>query len=495
MSEVRGAVARGALWMVAARALDRSLGFISMVVLVRLLVPDDFGIIAMAMSVVAILELLRAFGFDVVLIQHEDPTRDHYDTAWTFNVLVSIGIAAILAALAYPAALFFEEPSLPPVLMTLALSPLIASLQNIGIVDFRRKLEFEKDFRFLFFSRLARFCVTVPLAFLLQNEWALVGGVLAGKAFEVALSYLMHPFRPRPSMREVRSLFNFSRWLVLKNIVQVLTQRSADFVIGRMVGARGLGLFNVSLELASIPSAELAAPINRAIFPGYANKKGDLQALGTGMLEVVGMVATVAVPAGAGLMATADRAVPLVFGDAWLEAIPLVPVLALYGIIAAVGSNTGYLFYALGRPRTVWNVAVLQLLVLLPALYVGVTRAGALGAAWAYVVGAAVVIPVSYGLLLVALDRSVFELLGRLWRPLLATGAMVVALDQLATALSTTTETVTLALQVIALVGLGVGTYAISIAGLWWISGRPDGAEKFITDQIGSRLSRITGRS
>jgi O-antigen/teichoic acid export membrane protein len=495
MSEVRGAVARGALWMVAARTLDRGLGFISMLVLARLLVPDDFGIIAMAMSVVAVLDLLRAFGFDVVLIQHADPTRDHYDTAWTFNVVVSLGMALLLAALAYPAALFFAEPDLPPVMICLALSPLIGSFQNIGIVDFRRNLQFDKDFRFMFISRVARFCITIPLAFALRNHWALVGGTLAGRGVEVVLSYVMHPFRPRPSMREVKSLFHFSKWLVMKNVVQLLTLRSADFVIGRVVGTRGLGLFNVSLELAVIPSSELAAPLNRAIFPGYAKHAGDLRALGQGMLEVVGMVSTFAIPAGVGLMVTADRAVPLLFGDAWNEAIPLVPVLALYGIITAVGSNTGYLFYALGRPRTVWNVAVLQLMALLPALYVGVTQAGVLGAAWAYVVAAGVVIPVSYAILLMALDRSLLELVSRIWRPLAATAAMVVAVRALAGELAPTTETIPLGLQTGALIGVGVGTYVVSLVALWLVAGRPDGAERFVLDQTRSKVGGFIGRS
>lgn len=490
MSKVRGAVARGALLMVLARFLDRGLGFISMVVLARLLAPDDFGLVAMAMSVVAVLDLLRAFGFDVVIIQHADPSREHYDTAWTFNLIVSLGVSGLLAALAVPAASFYSEPDLVPVLLSLALSPLVSALKNVGIVEFRRELQFDTEFRFLFLARLGRFFVTIPLALLLRNHWALVVGILAGNAFEVALSFVMHPFRPRFSLARAGELFTFSKWLVLKNLVNVMTRRSADFVVGRIVGTRGLGLFNVSQELALLPSSELAAPVNRAIFPGYAKQARDRRALGQGMLEVVGMVALVVLPAGAGLAATAEYAVPLLLGDAWLEAVPLVPILAGYGVVNALGSNTGYLFYALGRPRTVWIVSVLQLVVLLPALVLGVTRYGVEGGAWGYVLASLVAIPVSYALILLDVQRSPLELAARLWRPLAGTGAMVLAVRWIEGMLPAAAGTIELALQAGALVATGGVAYVAVVLALWVVAGRPDGAERYVEEQVRARLGR-----
>lgn len=494
MSEVRSSVARGAAWMVVARLLDRGLGLVSTLILARLLVPDDFGIIAMAMSVVALLDLLRAFGFDVVLIQHATPTRVHYDTAWTFNVIVSAGVAAVLAALAHPMSIFFDEPELTPVMLLLATSPLIGSFQNIGIVEFRKNLQFDREFRFMFFARLSRFLVTVPLAFWLRNHWALVAGMLSGRALEVVLSYAMHPFRPRPSLAVWRELYQFSKWLVVKNMVQLLTQRSADFVIGRIAGTRALGLFNVSYEIAYLPSSELAAPINRAIFPGYARHASDRSALGRGMLEVTGMVALAILPAGAGLMATADYVVPVLLGDAWLEAVPIVPVLALHGLLTALGSNAGYLFFTLGKPRIVSNVAMLQLAVLLPGLVFGVSRFGVIGGAWAYVASTAVILPTSYAILLRELSVPVSAFCARLWRPLLAMAAMVGAVRMAAARMPAADGTLDLVVQLGVLVGLGVASYALGVAALWWVSGRPDGAERYLLDRVSHRIGPLARR-
>ncbi len=86
--------------MVFFKLTERSIGLISTIILARLLIPEDFGLIAMAMSIIAILELLGAFGFDVAIIQNQQAERKHYDTAWTYNVLFAIGSTLILALLA-----------------------------------------------------------------------------------------------------------------------------------------------------------------------------------------------------------------------------------------------------------------------------------------------------------------------------------------------------------------------------------------------------------
>jgi len=474
--------------MVLARGLDRVLGLVSTLILARLLAPDDFGLIAMAMSFVALLDLLRAFGLDIVLIQHERPERVHYDTAWTMNVLVSAGVSATLIALAQPVASFFAEPELVWVMLALGLGPWLESFRNIGVVDFRRTLDFEREFRFLFYSRITRFLVTVPLAFMLRSHWALVCGMLAGRLADVAFSYGMSAYRPRPALTAWRELFGFSKWLLLNNLVQLLTQRSADFVIGRIAGARSLGLFNVSQEIALLPSSELAAPINRALLPGYARQAGDRDGLRRSLLDVVSMIALITLPTGAGLIATAHLIVPILLGSQWLDAIPLVPVLALFGLVNALGSNTGALFIAIGHPRFVFVVAVVQLVILVPGLLYGVGQTGAIGAAWAYVASALVVVPLSYGVLLQELGLGLHLLFARLWRPLVATGAMLLAVRLAPVGTRATDPTLELIGGLLGLVALGALVYVGTVAVLWRMSGRPSGAERFILREIETRL-------
>ena len=211
VQNVDRAMAKGALWMILARLGDRSLGFVSMIILVRLLSPDDFGLVAMGMSVIAICELLGQVGLDVALIQTPGATRRHYDTAWTFSVIISAVIAFVLLIIAAPAANFYHEPRLLPILLSLALGSLISGFENIGTVAFRKELLFNKEFQFFFGKKLAAFLVTVPLAFLLRSYWALIAGIVVGRLAGVSLSSssgLPHPVRARGYRRRGKELLS-----------------------------------------------------------------------------------------------------------------------------------------------------------------------------------------------------------------------------------------------------------------------------------------------
>ena len=120
MEHVRKKMATGVFWMASARMIVRALGALSTLILARLLAPSDFGLIAMATSLIALLELLSAFSFDLALIRRPDSTSDDFDTAWTLNVLFATGIAIALFISAPFAADFYHEPRLQTVIYLVA---------------------------------------------------------------------------------------------------------------------------------------------------------------------------------------------------------------------------------------------------------------------------------------------------------------------------------------------------------------------------------------
>ena len=266
MTDIRRSMAKGAAWMVFAKLVERSIGLISTLILARLLVPQDFGIVAMAMSFVALLELLTAFGFDVALIQKQTKTRPALDTAWTYGILTGLAMAALMVALASPIASFYREDALTDVIRALAIGSIAQGFQNIGVVAFRMDMRFDKEFQFLIAKKIISFSITIPLALTMRSYWALVIGQVVGRIAGTVLSYTMQPYRPRVSLEATRELFNFSKWVFLLNCIGYMKERSSDWIIGRISGPMALGTFNISYELASLPSTELAAPINRAVF-------------------------------------------------------------------------------------------------------------------------------------------------------------------------------------------------------------------------------------
>ena len=183
----------------------------------------------------------------------------------------------------------------------LAIGSAVQGFQNIGLVAFRTEMRFDREFRFLTAKKLIGFGVTVPLAIILDSYWALVIGQTVSRIAGTALSYWVHPYRPRLSLQAGSELFHFSKWMLLINFISYLKERSSDWIIGRIAGPAALGAFNVSYELASLPSTELVAPINRAVFPAYAQLAAESRdALRREYLSVIAMIMLLAVAGRAG---------------------------------------------------------------------------------------------------------------------------------------------------------------------------------------------------
>ncbi|MCS6945890.1 MAG: lipopolysaccharide biosynthesis protein [Sutterellaceae bacterium] len=478
-----GKVAAGVGWMVFFKFIDRILAIISILVLARLLLPADFGLVAMAMSVIAIADLLTSFSFDVALIQKREPTRAHYDTAWTLHLFLSCSCALLVVALAYPSAVFFHEPRLLEVMLVLALAWFIAGFENVGIVDFRRQLNFRREFYFLALRRILSFLITVTLTFAIRSYWALVIGTVAHRLIGVVLSYAMHPFRPRFSIATARELFGFSSWLLLNNVLAIVQDKVSHFVLGKMLGPEPLGLYTVGSDVARLPSTDLLAPINRVAFPGLSRHNNDIDKLRGAFLDMTAATAIVAVPAAAGLVAVADLLVLVLMGEKWLQAVPVMQVLAFVSVVYGFTSITGPTYLALGEPRIITALAVLRLLVLATLVSWFVEREGLLGAAYAEL--AAMLMSGVASLLLVhwRLQIAAREFVSRVWRTLLASGAMAAAVWSFQQQLPSPTSSLSALPLLIAAVMLGVATYLAMLGLLWYFSGRPLGGERLLLDQ------------
>jgi O-antigen/teichoic acid export membrane protein len=490
MTNVGRSIAKGAAWMVLFKAVERSIGVVSTLILARLLVPADFGLIAMAMSFVALLELLWSFSFDSALIQKRDADRSLYDTAWTLNACLGLSIATGLVLLAHPVAWFYEDQRLAPILYYLAFGTLLQGIENIGVVAFRKELRFGMEFGYQVAKKIVGFCVTIPVAFALQSYWALIIGILAGRAFTVLLSYVAHPYRPRFSLAARNELLHFSKWLFFNNLLFVLQMRSQDFVIGKVAGPAGLGLYTVAHEISTLPTSELVAPVNRAVFPGFAKLAADIDALRSGYLNVFGLTALLVIPAGLGIAATASLLVPTVLGAKWMDAVPIIQVLALYGALAALSSMFQPTFLALGRTQVLFNLTVANLILFIPSVIYGAINLGVMGAAWACLSVVSIMMPVSHVIACRALHLSIMSIIGRLWRPMLAGMAMFAAVSPLVARVEAYQSSFQLLPWLLAAVAFGAFVYLSLLAFIWLMAGRPIGAESLLLNELSSRLRK-----
>ena len=250
-------MAHGAMWLVGLRLALRGLGLISTLVLARLLVPEDFGLVALAAVTAAFLEVACDFNFDYAIIRQQDSTQDDYDTAWTLNVIKAAIVALLLYVGAPHLADFFDDERLDVLFQLMALAALIQGFCSIRTIDFRKKLQFGKEFQFRVWGKLGSFAVLMVLAFHYRSYWALIIGILFGRVLLLFLSYTIAPYRPRFSLVAWKRLIDFSKWIMLNNLVTFARDRMDMIVIGKLAGAGPLGLYTVAHEIADLPTSEL----------------------------------------------------------------------------------------------------------------------------------------------------------------------------------------------------------------------------------------------
>lgn len=472
----------GSIWMIAMRWGRRVIGLASTLILARLLTPEDFGIVAMAATVASLLEMLTWTGVDLALIREREPTREHYDTAWTIKILQGIVVGLLVLASAPLAAVVFDEPRVTGALALLSLRPLLDGVQNIAVVEFRRDLNFGKEFRFGMYQKLLSFSVVLVLALTLRSYWVMIIGMISAALFGVFLSYRMHPYRPRLSLARVKEIWSFSQWLLVSRIGFFFNQNTDKFVVGILGGTTAMGGYHVAKEVATMFCNELVFPIRRALFPNLSAVAAESpERLRGVILQMMGVIAIVALPVGFGMSAVAEHFVPVVLGEQWREAIPLVQWLSLFGAAVALSVSAELLLPVAGRSDlSAWE-AWGQLAVLVPLmLWMGYTADVQAMAITRLGVGV-LFVPVMLQLVCTVMPVTFSQLLAVLWRPLLACAAMYAAVSAVPPLGSS-------ALGLIAGVAVGATAYPLALVLIWVLAGRPEGAEAMLLARVRGRL-------
>lgn len=487
---ISNAVAGGVVWMLAMRISLRILGLMSTVVLARLLTPEDFGLVAIAMSLFAFLLLIKEFGFDTAIIQISNPSRSHYDTAWTFNLIFGIFLSLVLVLSSNWISTLYGAPELKPLLWAIAGLFIIGGLENVGTLDFRKNLAFGKEFKFKVLPKLIGVPCTLILAYWLRSYWALTIGTIITRLATLCAGYLMHEFRPRLGLSAAKELFNFSKWLMASNVVSYINNRSPELFIGKVLNPEATGLFTVASEVATMPTTELSSAVSRASYPGYAKVSNDLRELKNLFLNVLSSAALFLIPIAMGVVVTADLLVPIFLGEQWLASIPVIKVISIAGLLSALSSNSGYVFLAIGKPRILTILGSVRVILFIPLLIYLLNEKGIVGAAWAVLCASSAMFFVTNAVVIFKLPVGIKDLIHAYYRPALASAVMLVCVYPFAQA----GGSADILEQVFRLFGVALGgaiTYFITIYSLWLLSGKPKSAETKLYSLAIQKLSNM----
>ena len=465
----------GAGWLYSYRWLDRLLDFVAIVVLARILAPDDFGLVAIAASVVTIIEGLSAFDVNKALIQTRDNDRALYDSAWTLSALRGIVSALIMVSIAP----FVTDPRIGSVLCALALSPLVSGLSNPRFVMFERDLIFSKLAVLTLGAKVVSVGVTLFIAIVYQSYWSLVFGMIVGVLVSMILSYALRPYRPKISFARFTDIFAFSGWLSLTSVVTTLSMETDKIIVGRLLGVADAGLYFMTGRVGVLPTREMISPLQRILFPSFSELAGDRDRLRRAVRESINVLGSLSLPAGFGFALVANDFVPLMLGEKWTPIVSLLTILVPYLGLRATLSMTLPCVMALAKTRLLFWVSFVYALVHLPAFIAGTALYGLTGAIWSIVLAGVFYSYLNAWLLRRVLGISIGDIVMQLRRPLGAATLMVGAVFAVEAVLPLELFSIAgswLSLSTKVLVG-GV-VFCSALSAMWRLEGRPDGIER-----------------
>jgi lipopolysaccharide exporter len=472
-------LASGAAWMIALRWITRLLTFVAVIVLARLLAPEDFGVFAIGLIVLGLTELIGEGGIEFALIRKSEMTDDHLDSAWSLQIILGFVTGALVLVAAPFVAALFNEPRAELVLQILALRSILIGFSNIGIVYFLKDFDFHKEFVFDVARGLTESLVTISLAFLLRDFMALVLGSLFGAGLTVVMSYLAHPYRPKFSLAKAAEIWSFSGWIVIANLAEEAANIIGKIVVGIVAVTSTLGIYHMAANIGNTMFESTIFPLWRGLFPSYARIANKPRLLAKVFLVVFSWVSLVSCIVGFGLAAVSNELILALLGDKWADAIPLVPWLVLATAITAVVDHPLLVLTALGHSRLCAIQSVGLLLLLSAVLPVAALTWGIEAMAISLFVVTLLYLPLQIYYFVLHVPITVSSIVAAARRPLASGIIMFVAVRLTADALPFGAL-----LSLVCEIAVGGVVFTGTIYLLWVLEGRPVGPESTLLGRL-----------
>lgn len=345
------------IWASLLNGGQRVLQILKLIILSRLLLPEDFGLLGIALITMMALQQFSRLGFKEALIQHpEDDVDPYLDTVWVVGIGRGVLLAVLMFGAAGPVAGVFNEPRAIPILQALSLAVLLRGLANPAVTYYKKNLNFHKEFTYQMSGTAIDFVVAVCTAIVFGTVWALVYGILARELIKLVLSHLLtgHTVQPRLSKGHAMELLDFGQWIFASSVVVFLVTTGDDAFVGWYLGTVSLGIYQVGFRLSNAPATEVAHVIGNVMFPSVSKLQDDTEQVRRLFSHALILVCVLAVPMSIGMILIAPEFVIVVLGENWLPMVPVMQVLSGAGLLRALAALTGPVYQGLGIPE--WEV-------------------------------------------------------------------------------------------------------------------------------------------
>jgi O-antigen/teichoic acid export membrane protein len=429
-SSLRGRVARSVFWVTWSRGALQLVNFATTLLVARILVPADYGLMALAGFWTGMAGLLADMGLGSAIIQFRNLNKQEIDTCFWMTMTLALLCCAALSLGAPGIARWFAAPRLAEVLPALSLVLPLAACRVISDSMLRQRLALDRVSQAEVISTVVTLPVTLGCALAGFGVWALVAGALVNPAVRSIATLAFAPWRPglRIGGARVKEVIHFSLATLGIKMMWALRESANTLVIGKVTGRMDIvGLYSMAEEIALLPCTKITTVVNMLSTPVMAELQADVGAMRAAFYRAMRLTAAIALPASAGIALVSDEMVAVLLGPKWVPAVPIVRLLCVYAGLRGIDVLLPPVLFARRREKfLVWYC--FALLILAPT-------AGTIGALWNGAQGTVMLATPVYCAVMVVMARealaemksSVAELCLALWPIVAATALMTVA--------------------------------------------------------------------
>lgn len=389
-------VIKGISWMSGFRMLTRVLSFLKTAVLARVLTPSQFGIFGIASLVLTFLEVIAETGINIFLIQSKKEIDEYINSAWVVSIIRGIFVSLCTVISTPFITSFFNTPSASSVLFLISLVPFIRGFINPSVVKLQKELKFHYEFWFRSSIFLFDAIVSIVFALVTHSIYSLVWGLVAGALLEVLLSFIL--LRPIPlfSIRKdyFKEIFHKGKWVTAYGVFNYFAQEGDNIAVGRIIGTPALGVYQMAYKISTLPISEVTDIVSKVVFPVYTIIGEDKARLKSAFTKSTLVIAATTISMGMILFLFPREILLIALGDKWLSAVPVLRVLAVYGVLRAISGSASALFLGVGKQEYVTTMTFLRFIGLAITIYPLVQMFGLVGAGYSALISVLIEIPV-----------------------------------------------------------------------------------------------------
>lgn len=386
------------IWAGSLRVIVRGLGILKTVILARLLTPAQFGIFGIAFLVLGLLEMITETGVNVILIQENKKIDDYINTGWIVSIVRGVIISILIIIFTPLIVTFFNSPDSKPILYLTALIPFLRGFINPAVVSYQKNLEFGNEFKFRSVIVFVEVTASVIIALITKSENALVWGMVFAVITEVIMSFVI--IKPRPKFKfdflKLKKMVNLGKWITGAKVFDYLFSHLDDIVVGKLLGAYSLGIYQQSYRITSLPVIEISESFQRVTFPHYSKMIENKESIKSIYLKTLIYTICLVVPFALILYLFPTEIIMLVYGSKWLEAVPVIKVLAIFGVTKTLANSVFPILLAYKRQDLVMGLTLVGIIALALTIYPLTLRFGLVGAGISTVLASLVIIPPAY---------------------------------------------------------------------------------------------------